>query len=230
MIFLTGASSGIGKEIIKPLSDLDNIIGIYYKNKPRIKSLPKNCKFYKLDLTNREETSNFINSKIKKEKKLIIINLASIKKDSLLLNQDINDIKKSFELNFFAPLRLAQLVLPIMIRRNWGRFIFFSSTGGEKGDIGTASYTSSKLALSGISKIISMEYGGFNITSNLIKLGFFNAGMYKKLSKLKQKELMNLIPSKKLGNFQNIFLTIKLFIESEYINGAEVNIDGGMRR
>ena len=41
---------------------------------------------------------------------------------------------------------------------------------------------------------------------------------------------MNLIPSKTLGNFQNIFLTIKLFIESEYINGAEVNIDGGMRR
>ena len=52
--------------------------------------------------------------------------------------------------------------------------------------------------------------------------------MYKKLSKSKQKELINQIPSKKLGDFKDIVSTINLIIKSNYINGAEINIDGAM--
>ena len=35
---------------------------------------------------------------------------------------------------------------------------------------------------------------------------------------------------KKLGNFQNITSAVKLFIECDYINGTEINIDGGMKK
>ena len=84
------------------------------------------------------------------------------------------------------------------------------------------------MATLGLSKVISLEYGKFNITSNTIRLGNFNTGMYKKLSKSKQEELINQIPSKKLGDFKDIVSTINLIIKSNYINGAEINIDGAM--
>jgi len=230
MIILTGASGGVGKKIFKDLSKIDNIIGIYNSNKPSFNFLSKKCRIKKIDLLDESAVTSFIDKVLRKEKKITLIHLASLKSEKLLINHSINDIKNEFDVNFFAPTFLSKKIIPIMASNNWGRIIFFSSTGGEKGDIGTASYTASKMSLLGLSKVISMEYAKFNITSNVIKLGNFDSGMYKKLSKDKQKELINLIPSKKLGNFKNIVSTIKVMIDSDYINNAEVNIDGGMRR
>jgi len=228
MIIVTGASGGIGKKILKKLSAIDRVIGIYNSNKPQFKSISSKCKLYKVNLLNNKSIIEFTENFLQKEKKIIIIHLASIKKNKLLINQSMDDIKKDFDLNFFSATFFSKLLIPIMAKNNWGRFIFFSSTGGEKGDIGTASYTSTKMATLGLSKVISKEYGKFNITSNVIRLGNFDTGMYKKLSKSKQKELVQLIPSKKLGNFKDIVSTINLIIKSNYINGAEINIDGGM--
>lgn len=228
MIIVTGASGGIGKKILKDLSNIDRVIGIYNSNKPQIKSISNKCKLYKVNLLNNKNIVEFTENFLQKEKKITIIHLASIKKNKLLINQSMDDIKKDFDLNFFSATFFSKLLIPIMVRNNWGRFIFFSSTGGEKGDVGTASYTSTKMATLGLSKVISKEYGKFNITSNVIRLGNFNTGMYKKLSKSKQKELVQLIPSKKLGDFKDIVSAIKLIIKSNYINGAEINIDGGM--
>lgn len=228
MIILTGVSGGIGSNIIKNLSKIDNIIGIYNLNKPVLNISSKKCKLQKVNLLNLKDINFFIKKFLNKEKKISLIHLACLKTEKLLINQNIKSIKNDFNVNFFAPTYFSQKIIPLMIKNNWGRFIFFSSTGGEKGDIGTASYTSSKLATLGLSKVISVEYGKFNITSNIIRLGNFNTGMYKKLTNTKQKELINSIPSKKLGNFNNIVSSIKLLIDSEYINGAEINIDGGM--
>jgi hypothetical protein len=52
--------------------------------------------------------------------------------------------------------------------------------------------------------------------------------MFNELSEKKKKNIMDSIPSNKLGNFIDIVSTIKLIIKSGYINGTEINIDGGM--
>ena len=115
-----------------------------------------------------------------------------------------------------------------MVKNNWGRIINISSTGGEKGDIGITTYTSTKLASNGITNIISKEFGRFSITSNNIKLGNFNTGMFLELNK-KIKKLLSEIPSGKTGKFSNIYKAIMYLINSEYTNNATINIDGGYR-
>ena len=228
MIVLTGVSGGIGNNIIQSLSSIDNVLGIYNNNKPPINLNKNKVILFKIDLTDEKKIKKFIDENLKKEKKITLIHLASIKNDNLILNQDIKKLKNIFELNFFAPYILSKYIIEIMVKNNWGRIIYFSSTGGEKGDQGTSAYTSSKLALLGLSRVISKEYARFNITSNVIKLGNFNTGLFKKLPKSKQKTLIENIPSKKLGDFKDISSTIRLIINSNYINGAEINIDGGM--
>ena len=228
MIILTGISGGIGKKIITDLVKIDNIIGLYNSNRPQGYSKNKKLKLFKLDFSKEKDVKKFSIKFLLNEKKISIIHLASIKNDDLLANLNLNRLKKSFQVNFFSPVILTKLILPIMIKNKWGRIIFFSSTGGERGDIGTTSYTSSKNAIKGFSKVISKEYAKFNITSNLIKLGNFKTGMFNELSSKKKKYLINKIPSNKLGNFKDIISTIKLLIKADYINGTEVNIDGGM--
>ncbi len=80
----------------------------------------------------------------------------------------------------------------------------------------------------GFSKVVSKEYSRFNITSNVLSLGTFDTGLFHRLSKEKQKEILHSIPSKMLGNVLNITNAIEFIIKSEYVNGAVINIDGGM--
>ena len=121
-----------------------------------------------------------------------------------------------------------KLAIPLLKDSGGGSIINISSTGGLRGDIGTVLYTSSKNATLGMFNVLAKEYSRFNITFNSISLGSFNTGMYKKLpDDIKQKILSN-IPSHKNGNFRNIFNGINFIKKSDYVNGSNIKIDGGM--
>ncbi len=81
--------------------------------------------------------------------------------------------------------------------------------------------------ISSSKKVISKEYGLYNITSNILELGAFDVGMYKKLANTEKLKIKEKIPNKKLGNIDEIFQTIKLLIKSKFINGSVLKIDGG---
>jgi NAD(P)-dependent dehydrogenase (short-subunit alcohol dehydrogenase family) len=115
-----------------------------------------------------------------------------------------------------------------MMGDRWGRVIYLSSKGSEAGDIGTAAYSSSKTALLGMSRTLSKEYASFGITSNVISLGAFNAGLYLNLSNKVKKEILEKIPSKKVGSIANISNAVKFIISSDYVNGSVITIDGGV--
>ena len=71
-------------------------------------------------------------------------------------------------------------LLPKMIKDKMGRITCASNFNSA---IGAGAYSSSKSGLDGLSKALSKEYGRYNITSNIIKLGVFNSGMFHQLSK-----------------------------------------------
>ena len=106
------------------------------------------------------------------------INLATTTIDSLVHNVKSKDIYKVYNVNIFSNIIFAKTLLPIMIKQNYGRFIFFTSTRGERGDKGISLYSSSKQSLYGFSRCLSKEYSTFNITSNCIKLGYFNTKLF----------------------------------------------------
>ena len=65
-------------------------------------------------------------------------------------------------------------------------------------------------------------------TSNVISLGYFEGASWNRLNIEKQKELLKEVPSKKIGNVNNIYNAIELLIKSDYITGSQIYIDGGI--
>ena len=118
------------------------------------------------------------------------MNFASKKTNKTFLNITDDDFVRDFKINTLSYFSISKILLPLMIKNNWGRIINISSTGGEKGDIGITTYTSTKLASNGITNIISKEFGRFSITSNNIKLGNFNTGMFLELNKKIKKKII----------------------------------------
>ena len=224
IILLFGASSGIASELVKFLKKKYIIHAFYNQNK--IKTKP-NLKTIKLNHLNNKE----INSKLKKinikNNKIIVINFASIKIDKLSLYINDRNMKKTFQINTFSFLKILQTILPSMIKTKWGRVINISSTGGLTGDKGTLLYSASKNATLSMMKVMSQEYATFNITFNTLVLGNFNFGLFKLLNKSIKEEIIKKIPSKKTGKIVNIYNAIKFLIESDYVNGSSIKIDGG---
>ena len=227
MIILTGYSGGIGRSIVKDLLKIDQVLGIYNSTK-LINSNFKNFYLEKMDITNSKSINKFIKKWKRKLNKITLVNLAVQNKDGFLINSNEADWKKIFSVNLMANLMLAKKLIPLMMKQSWGRVIHISSTVGEKGVPGIIPYAASKSGLIGMSRSMAKEYGRFGITSNVLVLGYFKVGLIKKLSIKMKKKVIEDIPSGKLGDPVNIVNAIHFLIKSNFVNGSNINIDGGI--
>ena len=223
MIVLTGASGGIGLEILEGLSKIDDVLAIYNSSKPKNINLP-NIEFEKVDISDPDEILSFIDRNKKNLTNVTLVNLAAVSIDGLLANYDLQDWEKVIRVNLSSNFLFSRHLIPLMIKDKWGRIIHVSSTNSA---IGAGAYSSSKSGLEGLSKALSREYARYNITSNIIKLGVFNTGMFHALSEKNQKAFLDQIPSKKLGQTSNVTNAISFLIDSDFVNGASITIDGG---
>ena len=137
-------------------------------------------------------------------------------------------LSESFDINIVAPHNLIKSFLPQMIKKKYGRVIFFSSTKAVRGDVGVSAYAASKASLDGYSRVFSKEHSKYNITSNLISLGYFDGPLWDEIPLEKRKILLNEVPSKKLGDISDIYPIILGVIKSEYTSGSNIHIDGGI--
>ena len=226
MIIITGVSGGIGSVISNDLSMTDSIVGLYNTNKPTNKN--KGILYEQIDLQDENQIIEFTDKYRAELSNITLVHCAAVKSDKLMVNIDSSDWQAIFDVNVKGSFLLTKHILKIMMGDRWGRVIYLSSKGSEAGDIGTAAYSSSKTALLGMSRTLSKEYASFGITSNVISLGAFNAGLYLDLSEKVKKEILEKIPSKKVGNIVNISNAIKFIISSDYVNGSVITIDGGV--
>ena len=224
MIILTGASGGLGSKLIKDLLLIDDVILIYNNNKIEYKGAFS----FKLNVINENEVLSFIKSQRLKLKKITLVNMATYSKDGLLVNYTIENWKKTFDINVNGPFFLIKHLLPFMIADNWGRIINVSSYLASNGAKGASAYSSSKSALIGLTKSLSKEYGRFNINSNIMELGYFDGGLADSLDDQLKNNILKRIPTKKLGKIEEISSCISLLIDSSYINGTVLKINGGI--
>ena len=227
MIILTGASGGIGKEIINRLSKIDHVLGLYNTSLPEITENDR-VQYEKLNIENPSEIEAFVQGWKTRLSRVTLIHCAASSIDGLAANYALSDWDHVMGVNLRGNFLLTQALLPHMISERWGRIIHISSPWGIEGPPGTIAYSTSKAGLSGMSRVLGKEYGRFNITSNILVLGVFEAGMYLELTDDRKKEILDRIPSKSFGDVLNIVNAIDFLIKSEYVNTSAIKIDGGL--
>ena len=224
LILFFGSSGGIGQELNKILIKKYKVISFY--NKTRVSK--KSTLTKKINFLNNKDINNISKIVNLNNYRIIILNFASIKIDKLSLYVEEKDYKKTMEVNVNGFFKVINKVIPFMMKNKWGRVINVSSTGGILGDKGTILYSMSKNATLSMMRVMSKEYGKFNITFNTLKLGNFDLGLFKKLNKEYRKKLLNKVPSKKTGDIKDILFAIDFLIKANYVNGSSINIDGGL--
>ena len=239
-IIVTGTSRGMGKAMVTLFAENGaNVWALARKHSDQHVNMceslsAKNCvnvvPVY-IDLEDYDKIKGFIKD-LHRDKTEIdgLVNNAGITNNSLFQMTSVDELRNQFEVNFFAPYYLTQLVSKIMIRNKGGSIVNISSTAAIDGNSGKSAYGASKAALLTMTKCISEELSIYGIRSNSICPGITDTDMIDTMPQYiidMQKEDSFL---KEIGLPKDIANTAMFLLSdySKYITGQTIRVDGGI--
>lgn len=177
-ILLIGGGSGLGKEIFKNLTELDNIVIVAGQSKP---PNIKQEHFFKIDATNVDWTEIFdiITNKLNYQIDIVIFNSG---KGVFGKTEEIPDqfSRQTFELNFWACVNIS-----IFMAKYWskneiqGKFFLISSIAALRPVPFEAYYSASKTAITRFLENLQFEYNENKIDFHSIFLGLLKTDFRK---------------------------------------------------
>lgn len=226
MFMITGASRGIGRFLFEKFWNSGEVVyGTYNKNYPKTDKIEF---FEKVDVTNYSDVSSWIEEIKDKISKLVLINCAGSNYVSYAHKADVKSWSQVIDVNLIGTFNVIRAVLPSMRAEGYGRIINCSSVVAQTRIPGASAYAASKAGLWGLAKSIAVENGAKGITINNLNLGYFDIGMIKEVSPEFQAILKKSIPTGNFGNPEDIFKAVRFLIETDYINGASIDVNGGL--
>ncbi|HBF2448442.1 TPA: 3-hydroxybutyrate dehydrogenase [Clostridioides difficile] len=249
VVFVTGAASGIGKQIAE--SFLKNGAKVMFSDinqealNNTITELQKkgyDCMSVKCDVTKEEEINHAIDKTVEKYGRLdILINNAGLQHVSMIEDFPTDKFEFMIKIMLTAPFIATKKSFPIMKKQGFGRIINMASINGVIGFAGKAAYNSAKHGLIGLTKVAALEAADSGITVNALCPGYVDTplvrGQFNDLSKTRNIPLENvleevlypLVPQKRLLDVQEI-ADYAMFLASDNakgITGQACLLDGG---
>ena len=233
-ILITGASGGIGNELVKKFVLLGgNVLGCGTKTEKLdlLKKKYPNIKVKKFDIAEHSRIEEFIdNVSLELGGLDILINNAGINMDNLSLRMKNEEWKKVIDINLTSTFFLSKHAIKKMLKNKFGRIVNITSVVGLTGNLGQANYSASKAGIIGMSKSLATEYAKKNITVNCVAPGFIVSDMTINIAEKVKMYLTSRIPMGKLGTGEDVSNCVA-FLSSEqasYVTGETIHVNGGM--
>ena len=180
-IWITGASSGIGKALALEFSKLQANLILSSRNVDKLAavklqcSIPEKVKILKLDLEDYLNLDKVVGKALKLFDTIdILINNGGISQRSLAIDTGIAVDMRIFKTNYFGTVALTKAILPYFAARKNGQIVVVTSVVGKIGTPLRSSYAASKHALHGFFDSLRAEVYNDNISITLICPGYVN--------------------------------------------------------
>jgi len=233
-ILITGASGGIGNELVKKFVSLGgNVLGTGTKTEKLdlLKKKYPNIKVKKFDVIDHSRIEEFIDNVALELGGLdILVNNAGTNMDNLSLRMKEEEWKKVIDINLTSTFLLTKNAIKKMLKNKFGRIINITSIVGHTGNLGQANYSASKSGIVGMSKSLAIEYAKKNITINCVSPGFIQSDMTMNIAEKVKLYLTSRIPMGRLGTGEDVSNCVAFLssTEASYITGETIHVNGGM--
>ena len=233
-ILITGASGGIGNELVKKFASLGgNVLGSGTNSEKldKIKKQYPNIKVKKFDIAEHLRIEEFIDDVSLELGGLdILINNAGTNADNLSLRMKEEEWKKVIDINLTATFLLSKHAIKKMLKSKFGRIVNITSVVGHTGNLGQSNYSASKAGIIGMSKSLAIEYAKKNITVNCVSPGFIISDMTMNIAEKVKLYLTSRIPMGKLGTGEDVSNCVAFLSsgQASYVTGETLHVNGGM--
>lgn len=229
-IFVTGASSGIGKQISIDVAMSDGNLFMTGRNKKELTKINafihnknKKASFFTADLINEEEIIQLCDRLPVLSG--IVIN-AGIVDYSPVKHISLKKMIALFQINFFSNVLIIKNLLKQRKIKNTASIVFIGSISSDLGVPATAMYAASKSALTSFSKVLASELLSKKIRVNTVSPGLVKTKVLKNISEINKKP--NDYPLG-YGNVQDVSNQVLFLLsdKSKWITGTNIKIEGG---
>ncbi len=238
-IIITGASRGIGREIVLKAAENGARIGInYLQSQQKVEELCEMIKKFdcpepvmlQFDATNNEEIESNVSTFIEAHRRIDgWVNNAAVNIPGLLPTLSEDEIFQQINSALVGPILCTRIVVPHMMEQRYGSIVNIGSVVSEKVFRGQSVYAASKGGLLAFTKAIAVEYGRKKIRVNCVQPGPVETEMFEITKQFAGDEIKKNIP---LGDFCKTgeVASLVVFLLSDIssgITGSCINIDGG---
>ncbi len=212
---ITGASRGIGLCIKENLENVG----------ARVLAPSRS----EMDLSNPKSIQEYISSH-KPFKADIFIHCAGLNRIAGILEIERSLLEQVFQVNFYSAVSLLREMTPYMQGQGWGRILLVSSLYSIVSRENRIAYSTSKNALTGLAKTLTLELAPYNVLTNCVAPGYVLTDMTKQnLTAQEIKDIESKIPTGRFQSEQDI-ANLALFLCSDLnqsITGQLIAVDGG---
>ncbi len=238
-VLVTGASSGIGREVVRLFAKNNyNVVITYNSDKKGALELESevnsgnNTLVLKCDISNEEDIIKMVNSVRDKFNSIdVLVNNAGIAIDTTFEDKTKDNFMKILEVNLVGTFLVSKYVSEIMLKNKNGRIINISSTNAiDSYYVESLDYDASKAGIISLTHNLA-NYLSPYVNVNCVCPGWVDTRMNSDISlEFRKKQEDKIL----LGRFANPreIANVVYFLSSEeasYINDSIIKVDGGVK-
>jgi len=231
---ITGASRGIGAEIVRRFRALGAKVYFTYKSSEDAANMlaqTTGATAMKCNQNDGDTIDSCVDKIFEECGQIdILVNNAGITKDNFMMMMSPDDFNKVIDTNLGGAFRWTKCVSRKMYSKKSGSIIFISSVSGLVGVGGQANYSASKGAICALARSVAAELGAKGIRSNTICPGFIDTDMTAKIPRDIANAQKQRIVMKRFGTPAEV-ANVAAFLasdQSSYITGQSIVVDGGL--
>ncbi len=186
VVWITGASSGIGEALTYQYNSKGYKTIISSRNKEELERVKQKCRYPEnisvlvMDISKFAEMEDNVKSAIKAFGSVdILINNAGISQRSLIIETDFEVYKKLMDVNYLGTVALSKAILPEFVKQKSGHFVTVTSLMGKFASPYRSGYCGVKHALHGFFDGLRMEHEKDGIAVTLVCPGFVQTNVAK---------------------------------------------------
>jgi 3-oxoacyl-[acyl-carrier protein] reductase len=235
---ITGGAQGIGLATALKFAREGAAIAIWDLTQSGIDDAVRRCREagaqaegWVVDVTNRDTVDAAARAALARFGRIdVLVNNAGITKDARLVKMTIEQFDRVIDVNLRGVFHCTQAVADTMIAQGQGVVLNASSVVGLYGNFGQTNYAASKFGVIGFTKTWSRELGPKGIRVNAVAPGFVMTHILDTIPEKVLEDMKGRVPLHRLGTPEEIanaycFLASD---EASYVNGAVLEVSGGM--
>jgi 3-oxoacyl-[acyl-carrier protein] reductase len=235
---VTGAAQGIGLATALKFAREGAIVIVCDVKQSAVDAAVAQCrelgataKGYVMDVTQRDMV-DAVAAAIKAEfgRIDVLVNNAGITQDARLQKMTLEQFDRVIDVNLRGVFHCTQAVADTMTNQGSGVILNASSVVGIYGNFGQTNYAATKFGVIGFTKTWSRELGPKGVRVNAVAPGFISTPILATIPEKVIAEMEHRVPLRRLGKPEEI-ANVYAFLasdEASYINGAVIEVSGGM--